>query len=160
MMQNKIILGLILLIAIAVVGLFFFGDKALAPVAEIGSLAKIQKSITVESESGEIEKAPPAAEATVTYTADGFTPQTLEIARGTKVIFKNESGNPMWVASAIHPTHSLYPQKSPTDCLGSSFDACDVTPHGASWSFTFNKVGSWGYHDHVRANIRGTVVVK
>jgi hypothetical protein len=66
----------------------------------------------------------------------------------------------MWVASAQHPTHTVYPEKTDADCLGSAFDACEGVSPGNSWSFTFNEVGEWGYHNHLRANHWGRVIVE
>lgn len=96
----------------------------------------------------------------VTYTDSGFSPETITISAGETVTFVNNSSRGMWVASDIHPTHTLYPEKTDADCLGSSFDACEKTPVGESWSFTFNKEGSWKYHDHARASRTGIVVVE
>ncbi|MDP3726055.1 MAG: hypothetical protein Q8R36_02565, partial [bacterium] len=59
----------------------------------------------------------------------------------------------------IHPTHALYSEQSEEDCIGSSFDACEEIPPGSSWVFIFNETGSWGYHNHLEASHRGTIVV-
>ena len=77
----------------------------------------------------------------VTYTSSGFLPKTLTIKTGATVIFKNNNNRSLWVASANHPTHRIYPETSPTDCLGSSFDTCASLSSGETWSFTFNSVG-------------------
>lgn len=98
--------------------------------------------------------------ATITYTDDGFSPATLAMKKGETVRFKNESSGMMWVASAIHPTHSLYPEKTSTDCLGSSFDQCRAGGNGEVWEFTFNETGTWKYHNHIRASKTGEVVVE
>ncbi|MBI2048183.1 MAG: hypothetical protein HYT27_03510 [Parcubacteria group bacterium] len=163
-MQNKIILGIVLLLAVVVGGLFFFNKNAAAPVVELEEGTLQDNSLAVPAPGFEnivdemmVVENPVS---TVTYTENGFAPLSVEIKKGEAVIFKNESGASLWVASAIHPTHSLYPQKSPSDCLGSSFDACAVTAPGSSWNFTFTEVGSWNYHNHIQANHRGTIVVK
>ena len=97
--------------------------------------------------------------ATITYTDEGYTPSTVTIQKGEAVRFVNKSEKETWPASAVHPTHSIYPQKSDSDCLGSSFDACrDLSP-GESWEFTFNYEGEWRYHDHLHAYHNGTVIV-
>ncbi|MDQ3065134.1 MAG: hypothetical protein M3Q36_02585 [bacterium] len=52
-------------------------------------------------------------------------------------------------ASDEHPSHKIY----------SEFDSNgDVAP-GGSYSFTFNKIGEWGYHDHDRAGCTGVITV-
>lgn len=95
----------------------------------------------------------------VVYSDTGYSPAEVSVKKGDTVKFTNRSTKEMWPASAIHPTHSIYPEKSASDCLGSSFDACDGIAVGGSWSFTFNSVGSWRYHDHLQASRVGTINV-
>lgn len=98
-------------------------------------------------------------EVVITKTDEGFTPAQVEITKGQTVRFVNNSNRDMWPASAFHPTHTIYPEKTGSDCLGSSFDACEGIPPGESWPFTFNEVGEWRYHDHLNASRSGTVIV-
>ncbi len=102
----------------------------------------------------------PAKETIVTYGPKGFEPKTITIKVGEKVTFVNESENGMWVGSSKHPIHADYPEKTSKDCLGSAFDQCAASGTGTSYSFTFNKKGSWNYHNHVAPNNWGTVVVE
>ena len=81
--------------------------------------------------------------------ADKFEPETVQIKKGTKVIFKNEDQVDRWPASNLHPTHGIYPE----------FDPQKPVPVGTSWEFTFDKVGTWKYHDHLIPSIRGVIVV-
>jgi len=106
------------------------------------------------------EEAMNAARVIVTYSNDGFSPQEITINKGESVTFINESGRGMWIASALHPTHKNYPIKSDSDCLGSSFDQCQNSEPGATWSFTFNVEGEHGFHNHIRANHFGKVIVE
>ena len=85
----------------------------------------------------------------IQMTATGFIPQNVEIDLGEIVEFKNVDKIAHWPASNIHPTHQIYPEFDPKGA---------VTP-GASWSFTFEKVGSWRFHDHLFAENTGTVTV-
>jgi len=80
---------------------------------------------------------------------DQFEPATIQIKKGTKVIFKNEDSDPRWPASNLHPTHGIYPQFDPT---------LPIEP-GKEWSFIFNQVGNWKYHDHLSPSLRGQVTV-
>ena len=99
-------------------------------------------------------------DALITYTNAGYNPLSLTIKKGQTVRFLNDSSSEQtWPASAIHPTHALYPQKSSSDCLGSSFDACRALNSSEHWDFTFSEVGTWRYHDHLHTNKTGTVVV-
>lgn len=95
----------------------------------------------------------------VNFTSSGFVPKSVEISLGDTVRWINNSSRDVWPATAIHPTHTIYPEKSTDDCLGSSFDACAKIAPGSTWEFTFNEEGSWNYHDHLNAGKRGTVIV-
>lgn len=100
----------------------------------------------------------PSAQHIVQYDGSVFSPKTVTVKKGETVTFVNNGKNSMWVASAMHPTHTVYPTKG--GCLGSTFDACRGYGTGSSWEFTFDEVGSWGYHDHLNASAWGKVVVE
>lgn len=106
------------------------------------------------------EELAPPQQITVIYTNSGFNPFSVTIQQGHIVTWVNESNRSMWVASAFHPSHTVYPEKKASDCLGSAFDACRGVPAGESWSFTFDSAGSWKYHDHLRIGNTGIVVVE
>lgn len=95
---------------------------------------------------------------TVEITSAGFSPNTLTINAGETVIFVNKDLIPHWPASAIHPTHTVYPE--PGGCIGSRFDACHGLSGGEIFSFTFNQKGTWRYHDHLDPSLTGTIVVQ
>ena len=102
-----------------------------------------------------------ATEYTIRYNGSGFSPSSITIAKGDIVTFVNESNKNMWVASAIHPSHKVYGGTTLNEhCFGGAsnpaFDQCST---GNSYSFTFDKTGKWGYHNHVRAGGIGTIVV-
>lgn len=100
--------------------------------------------------------------ATVTYDGISFSPASVTIAKGGTVTFTDTAGASMWVASGQHPTHTGYDSTSAsvhcaTGYTGPApFDQCGT---GASFSFTFNKVGTWGYHDHRNVGAFGSVTV-
>lgn len=100
----------------------------------------------------------PSAQHIVQYDGSAFSPNRVTIKKGETVTFVNNGKNPMWVASAMHPTHTVYPTKG--GCLGSTFDACRGYGAGSSWAFTFDEIGSWGYHDHLNASAFGKIVVE
>ena len=103
------------------------------------------------------------SKASISYGSNGFSPATITVKKGTTVTFSNESGKDFWPASALHPTHTVYPGSSVEKCgtidASKIFDACAGIKSGSSWSFVFNEVGSWKYHDHLSASRFGTVVV-
>lgn len=86
----------------------------------------------------------------VKYTDTGFNPSSLEIKIGQTVRFVNQSSHGMWVGSGPHPTHTAYPE----------FDMKRNIPIGEIYEFTFTKIGEWKYHNHTKAGMYGTVIVK
>jgi plastocyanin len=98
--------------------------------------------------------------ATVTYTSSGFSPDPVTIKQGGTVTFVNKSNGGMLVASNAHPTHTQYSgtsrQQHCPDTAGTAFDQCVA---GSTYTFTFQKVGSWNYHNHVNADDGGTINV-
>ncbi|TSC68428.1 MAG: Plastocyanin [Parcubacteria group bacterium Gr01-1014_56] len=101
-----------------------------------------------------------AMSASVVLTASGFSPKSVTIKKGGTVTFKNESTGAMWVATASHPTHTVYDGTTLgvhcTAGAAASFDQCSS---GTTYSFTFSKAGSFNYHNHVVTGQFGTVVV-
>jgi plastocyanin len=100
----------------------------------------------------------------ITYTDSGYSPSVLYVKVGDIVTFKNESSKSMWPASADHPSHRVYSGTSLSehcpDPAGNAFDACTGFLPGSSWSFKFNKAGTWKYHDHLNPSATGTIVVE
>lgn len=168
--MNKHTLAVIVIIIIVIIGGFLlFTNKAEAPQEGLPINTSSETNIiNIETEEDLFANSEDTfvlpneqnVAATITYTDDGFSPDSVTILRGDTVRFVNESSDRMWVGSDIHPTHSLYPEKTSGDCLGSSFDQCRASVNGESWEFTFDKVGEWRYHNHVRASKRGFVIVK
>lgn len=95
----------------------------------------------------------------ITYRDGRFWPDEALVVEGGMVHFMNQSDEPMWVASDNHPKHDRYLEKSNAKCGTSDFDQCGTIESGQSWSFAFNRSGTWGYHNHVNAKHTGTVVV-
>ena len=90
-----------------------------------------------------------SGEQIVIMKEDIFEPEILTIKKCTKVIFKNQDKAARWPASNLHPTHGIYPE----------FDPLEPIETGKDWSFVFDKVGSWKYHDHLLPAIRGVIIV-
>lgn len=107
----------------------------------------------------EVAAAPGPATVHITYTDSGFEPREVTLRKGEAVEWINASSRDMWPAAAVHPTHSIYPEKSEDDCLGSSFDACENLPPGSRWIFTFRDTGDWRFHDHIQPAATGIVHV-
>lgn len=102
------------------------------------------------------------ATATVTYTTDGFSPSSVTIKKGDIVTWVDRAGSPMWVASAQHPVHDGYDGTSRTEHCAADYSGVppfDQCKGDTVYSFTFDKVGTWKYHDHLNASRFGSVVV-
>lgn len=95
----------------------------------------------------------PSAEVTpqevILLTTNGFSPATLTIKAGTKVIWVNQSGTDATVNSSPHPAHTDYQPLN----LGSLID-------GGKVSLTFDKSGTYKYHNHLSPTQFGTIIVQ
>ncbi len=155
-------IGVIVVLLIVIAGGWYLlsGTPAKAPVTEtpVSNQMPVVGSTTPETS---VENTIP--EVTVAYTDQGFSPKEITVALGTTVNFVNRSSKGMWVASAKHPDHTVYSGTSLSqhcpDTANASFDECTAVASGNSFSFTFNKEGTWKYHNHVDATQFGTVIV-
>lgn len=86
---------------------------------------------------------------TISITSVGFVSASVNIKKGTTVKFLNGDSKPHWPASNPHPTHTDYP----------GFDAGQALQPGESWTFTFDKVGTWKYHNHLNPARGGKITV-
>lgn len=85
----------------------------------------------------------------INMTEGGFSPTEVSIHVGDTVNFVNTDSESHWPASAFHPTHQNLP----------GFDSLQGVPAGSTYAYTFTKVGTWGFHDHLHAEIRGQIIV-
>lgn len=88
-------------------------------------------------------------ETKVDFTLDGFSPESITIKKGAKVIWTNNSGKTATVNSAPHPVHTSYPPLN----LGSFND-------GDSLEVSFPDPGTYKYHNHLNASQGGTITVE
>lgn len=86
---------------------------------------------------------------TVSYKDGAFLPSPVKVKAGQAVKFVNNGSSPLWIASNPHPTHTDYP----------GFDSSRGINPGENYIFVFNKVGTWGYHNHLAPGQKGTVEV-
>jgi len=141
----------IAIIAIILVGWFLINGRNNTATSPTATTPTNQTTTdTTENPTTTTEDSTATQDTTVTYGANGFSPATLTVKKGTTVTFKNTSSRAMWVASDPHPQHNRMP----------AFDAEKGIPSGESYTFTFNEAGSWGYHNHLNAGDKGTIVVQ
>lgn len=159
-MNRKLLIGIIVLLVGVAVGWFVLqgGQQPqeqgtpTPPSQQMPATPGVTEMVVVETSPGpamEKGEVPAVAESTVQYTDSGFTPNTITVKQGTTVRFTNQSSSGMRVASAVHPTHQLL----------SGFDQLQSVSKGGTYDYTFAKVGTWKYHNHVNATDIGTVVV-
>jgi len=164
-MNKNIIIVAVLVIAVLLLGGYFL-FKLNNP-STVANQPENQNQAPQEpvDATGDVPQEPlPPVTHEVMYTNNGFTPSTITIKTGETVVFKNESSSGMWVGSAMHPSHTVYSgtslQEHCPDIANTSFDQCASAQPGQSWSFTFNKAGSWGYHNHVGSSHFGKIIVE
>jgi len=161
-MDGKTI-GVVVVVIIVIAGgwYLFRGTPAQAPASESSVTNQMPVIGSTTTEMIVVEDS--AQGVTVTYSDQGYSPKEITVSLGTTVTFINESSKKMWVASAMHPTHTAYSGTSLSqhcpDTTGTAFDECEGGASGSSYSFTFNKEGTWKYHDHIDATKFGSVTV-
>ncbi|MEK6828953.1 MAG: plastocyanin/azurin family copper-binding protein [Nanoarchaeota archaeon] len=151
MVNGKVVAAIILSVLI-IAGVYFF--VSVGNVQESGNSIK---SIGTGSSVMQNEKI-------IEMTSNGFSPSTLTISVGDTVTFVNKGSDEHWPASAMHPTHTVYPGSNIEKCGTSEestiFDACKGISPGESYKFTFYEKGTWGYHDHINAGLFGKIIVE
>lgn len=158
-----IVLIAVLLIAIAAYA--FSTNRAVAPSDTQETASSTDTSPAPEGDTAGEEDGGPAF-TVITLTDSGFSPATVTVRAGETVRFVNESSRGMWVGSDDHPTHTEYDGTTTREhcadgtATNGTFDQCASVPAGSFWDYTFERAGTFGYHNHVGASNTGTVVVQ
>lgn len=134
--NNKLFLGLaLMLLVFGLIGYTYVTSKNMPPVTPLSQ-----------------QPAGPIAE-TVHYSKAGFDKKTVTIRKNTAVRFVNDSKVSLRVASDPHPYHTDLPK----------FDSIryiiDSAKSGDEYVYTFDKTGTWKYHNHEAASHMAAVVV-
>lgn len=90
-----------------------------------------------------------AAQEVILLTTNGFSPASLTIKSGTKVIWVNQAGAVATVNSDPHPVHTDYQPLN----LGNFKDKERLF-------LTFDKPGTYGYHNHLNPAQTGIIIVQ
>jgi plastocyanin len=107
----------------------------------VGALTMVNRRDTTESEgSNEIR---------ISITDEGFSPSTVTVAKGTTVVWVNDTAAPREVGSNPYPDASSFPGLR-SDAIGP----------GESYSFTFSALGTIGYADYTNPTTSGSIQVK
>ncbi len=183
-MKTSYIVGILLLVLVGG-GLLFWSMNRVAPAAvvstttvpgstgvtntttgsnPVASATTITTTITSTTTTVANPKVPLTKTVLVNYTSSGFSPKTVIINKGDSINFTAASGaGQMWIASDSHPNHQGYDGTTRDQHCApgyngpTPFDQCHP---GAQFSFTFQKVGTWGYHNHLSPNNTGSITVK
>ena len=122
---------------------------------------------------------PPVSEKSVVQVTDkGFVPNIMKIKAGEVVTFISKATAPVWPAGDAHPTHDNYPSDAyallgdqaksfgSKACVeygirkGNVFDPCKMLLPEQTFSFRFNEKGTWKFHNHVRPEHTGKIIVE
>lgn len=160
-MGNKVVLGAVVLLIGGFLGWYVYSNGTFGGVKSDDKVVKMQVPAGSSSVKETVVESTESREATkggvdqalvgtsVSYKDTGFSPKVLSVKKGTAVTFTNNSTKGMWVASAPHPSHTILPE----------FDEFKSVSKGEQYTFTFEKVGTWKYHNHVNPSDVGSVVV-
>ncbi|MBI3956713.1 MAG: cupredoxin domain-containing protein [Candidatus Kerfeldbacteria bacterium] len=89
----------------------------------------------------------------VSVASSGFSPKTVQVKKGGSVTWTNNTSSTVYIAPNDHPTHIRYQGVWDDDGRG------QIAP-GETYTMTFTKTGTYGYHDHNDSLVTGTVVVE
>lgn len=85
----------------------------------------------------------------ITITAEGFNPATITIKPGTKVVWTNKDSSLHQIQANPHPTGKSLPS------LKSA-----ILNSQQTYEYTFNKIGTYEYHDQLKPTINGKINVE
>lgn len=110
-------------------------------------------------ENASNQDAPPGEIHAIEFDGQSFKPSSLTISQGDTVEWVNAGAQFMWVASNPHPTHEDYDGSSLREHCpdGDSFDQCGDS---GNFTFTFEKTGTFAYHNHQPFVQGGEIVVE
>ena len=159
-MSTSTIVGIVIVILLALGGWYFFSTNPSPLAPSTGSNMPVLPADGT-GQTPEMEVVDDALKSAVAYGTDGFSPKTVTIKKGGTVTWTNQGGAAgMWIASAVHPTHSVYSGTTLAEhCNGTSATSFDQCKDASVYSFTFSKIGTWNYHNHLNPNDFGTVIV-
>lgn len=141
-MNNKVLFLVVILIIVFGAGIFFIGNRT-------DSQKTAQKSSPAQTIPTQKTSNSQVQEVIITFNGNEFSPQTLTVKAGTRVVWVNKSERLVNVSSDIHPTHLIYPALN----LGNF-------PNNSSVQLVFDKPGTYKYHNHLSPSQTGTVIVE
>lgn len=140
-MKTKLVIGFIVIVVIIGILLIF----NLIPFGKPQPATKKQSQTTQPTPGNFYKK----EKATFSYTANGFVPKNATVKLGQVVTWTNDTKENMSLNSDNHPTHVKFPILN-----------VGTIPPDATGQVTFDKVGTYTFHDHYKPENRGTVIVE
>ena len=137
---------IIIILAIALVALAGCGKKADLTADSEPSESNTQTEATTVAVSDDVVP----VENLVLVEGGKFSPETLTVKKGTEVTWVNKDTGPCWIASDPHPIHNGY----------SGFDAGRGIKQDETYKFTFSRVGTFSYHDHLDLTKTGKIIIE
>jgi len=151
--SRNIIVAVIVLLAVAVGAYFLFASRTQAPkeAATSGQETGSTNQEGAGNQAGETPTGETREPSTITVgmNDDGFASTTIVARKGDSIVWANEGTKPHWPASAVHPTHEVYPELDPREAIAP----------GQSWTFIAGKVGQWRIHDHLNPSKTATIII-
>jgi plastocyanin len=90
---------------------------------------------------------------TIVYDGSNFSPACVTVPKGTKLTWDNKSSSELQVGTDPHPIHS-------GDRAISNGEFVFKVEAKSANSEVIDKVGTYGYHDHLNAGATGTLKVE
>lgn len=138
---------------LAILGLIVAGGMALSAC----NLYKKSSSTNNQNQAQTGASSPQPAVAgqgvVITLTDNGFEPENLTVKTGQIITWVNNTSGKVQIGSDPHPVHTTNQE------LTNGEFVTDLEP-GASVNVTLNKVGAWGFHDHLNPSVKGKVTVQ
>lgn len=136
-MNKKRLISSLIILGIIIVGSWLFLD-----VWQHSSTSDPKRTEEVHKTKAAL----PAA--IITYTDEGFSPRNLEVRAGEPIRIINKSTRSLQFASNDHPTHARNP----------ALNIAVIAP-GKDATLQADQLGTWGYHNHLRATDSGTLTI-
>jgi len=150
---KKVLIGLVVLVVIGVGAFALAKDDNKKDSNTTNNTTKSQPSgstsSTSKGESASTTPPPAQAAGVITYSNNGFSPQTLSVKSGDTVTIKNTSSNSLQFNSAVHPQHTDNPELN-----------VGVVAAGESQTLKVTTKGTIGYHNHLNPGDTGTLTVQ
>ena len=143
MPNKKVLIALGVLVVVVAGGIFWLLRKD-SPTNTNNSNSNVDSSSSSPGSS-----TPTSQGATITYSDSGFSPSTVTVQTGGTVVIKNTSSHGLQFDSDPHPVHTNNPELN-----------VGTVPAGQSTTFTPDTKGTFGYHNHLNASQKGTLIVE